>query len=87
MTDLAVVSDSGKVIGRFVVHDGNPIPKNRNNLKVMIVSGENILETHKAYLSLAKGNIDELNKICNEANDLHCMINSSEFDADLVLLK
>lgn len=87
MTDLAVVSDSGKVLGRFVVHPSNPIPKNRNNLKVVVVSGEEVIETHQAYLSLAKGNIDELNKICSETKDLHCMISSSDYDADLVLLK
>lgn len=91
MTDLAVVSKAGEVLGRFVIHPGNAIPANRNNLKVAVVSNDEVLETHDAFLSSTKGNMDKLDALCKETGDLNCVIKGSGFgyehDADLVILK
>lgn len=91
MTDLAVVSKSGEVLGRFVIHPGNPVPANRNNLKVAIVVNDEVLETHEAFLSSTKGNMDKLDALCKATGDLNCVIKGSGFgyehDVDLVALK
>lgn len=91
----AVVSkNTGNIVGRFVVHPGQDLPKNLNNMTFAVVRKDKhdeatISDVEDVFLSSSKGNIDKLEALCEVNVDQLCVIDGKDFgyEQDLVLLK
>lgn len=91
----AVVSkNTGNIVGRFVVHPGQDLPKNLNNMTFGVVrKDENdeatVSDMEDVFLSSSKGNIDKLDALCEVNDNQLCVINGKQFgyEQDVVLLK